>query len=328
MIVVTGGAGFIGSNLVADLEARGQGPIAVVDWFGEDERWRNLANRRIAHFVRPEAIDPFLAAHAGEIRAIVHMGAISATTERDVDRLVELNINYSVKLWDWCAEHGAPFLYASSAATYGGIESGFTDDESVAALSALRPLNAYGWSKKATDIIFAERLAAGQPAPPQWAGLKFFNVYGPNEYHKGDMMSVACKLYGQVMAGEKVRLFKSYRDGIADGEQRRDFVYVKDCTRAMLWLLDHPDVSGIFNLGAGQARSFLDIAKALGRVVNRPVEVEFIEMPEAIRDRYQYFTEAEMGKLRAAGMDAPFASLEEGVADYVTAHLAREDRYR
>ncbi|HET8611726.1 MAG TPA: ADP-glyceromanno-heptose 6-epimerase [Sphingomonas sp.] len=328
MIVVTGGAGFIGSNLVADLEARGQGPIAVVDWFGEDERWRNLANRRIAHFVRPEAIDPFLAAHAGEIRAIVHMGAISATTERDVDRLVELNINYSVRLWDWCAEHGAPFLYASSAATYGGIESGFTDDESVAALSALRPLNAYGWSKKATDIIFAERLAAGQPAPPQWAGLKFFNVYGPNEYHKGDMMSVACKLYGQVMAGEKVRLFKSYRDGIADGEQRRDFVYVKDCTRAMLWLLDHPDVSGIFNLGAGQARSFLDIAKALGRVVNRPVEVEFIEMPEAIRDRYQYFTEAEMGKLRAAGMDAPFASLEEGVADYVTAHLAREDRYR
>lgn len=328
MIVVTGAAGFIGSNIVAGLEARGQGPIVVVDWFGEDERWRNLAKRKIDAFVRPEEIDAWLAAHAGEVTAIVHMGAISATTERDVDRLVANNINFTVNLWDWCVEHQVPFVYASSAATYGGIETGFADDDSLEAMSALQPLNAYGWSKKATDIIFARRIAEGKPTPPQWAGLKFFNVYGPNEYHKGDMMSVACKLYDQVMRGEQVRLFKSYRDGIADGDQRRDFVYVKDCVASILWLLDNPSNSGIFNIGSGEARSFLDIAKALARVVNRPVDVEFIEMPEAIRDRYQYFAEAEMGKLRGAGMTAPFATLEEGVADYVAEHLAREERYR
>jgi len=328
VIVVTGAAGFIGSNIVADLEARGQGPVAVVDWFGEDERWRNLAKRRIDAFIRPEEIDAWLAIHAREVKAIIHMGAISATTERDVDKLVSNNINYTVRLWDWCVEHQVPFVYASSAATYGGIETGFTDDQCLQAMDALLPLNAYGWSKKATDIIFARRIADGKPTPPQWAGLKFFNVYGPNEYHKGDMMSVACKLYDQVIRGEQVKLFKSYRDGVADGDQRRDFVYVKDCVASILWLLENPSHSGIFNIGSGEARSFLDIAKALGRVVNRPVEVEFIEMPEAIRDRYQYFTQAEMGKLRGAGMTAPFATLEEGVADYVTSHLAREDRYR
>lgn len=328
MIVVTGAAGFIGSNIVADLEARGQGPIVAVDWFGTDERWRNLARHAPAAFVRPEDLPAWLDANAHKVSALVHMGAISATTERDVDRLVALNINYSVMLWDWCAAHGVPFLYASSAATYGGIESGFVDDDSLAAQSALQPLNAYGWSKKATDLIFARRVAAGEPAPPQYAGLKFFNVYGPNEYHKGDMMSVAAKLHAQVMAGETVRLFKSYRAGIADGDQRRDFVYVKDCTRAILWLLDHPAASGLFNIGSGQARSFLDIATALGRVVNRPLDVTYIEMPEAIRDRYQYFTQADMTKLRTLGMDAPSTSLEDGVADYVTTYLARENRYR
>ncbi len=328
MIVVTGAAGFIGSNIVADLEARGQGPIAAVDWFGDDERWRNLANRRVAHFVRPENLLPFLDAHAGEVRGVVHMGAISATTERDVDRLVELNITASVALWDWCAREGVPFVYASSAATYGGIESGFTDDDALSAQQALRPLNAYGWSKKATDLIFAERVARGEPAPPRWAGLKFFNVYGPNEYHKGDMMSVACKLHAQVMAGETVKLFKSYREGVADGDQRRDFVHVADCTAAALHLLGGDAPSGIYNVGSGEARSFLDIATALGRVVNRAVEVEFIEMPEAIRDRYQYFTQAEMGKLRATGFARAPTTLEDGVADYVQHYLAREDRYR
>lgn len=328
MIVVTGAAGFIGSNIVADLEARGQGPIAVVDWFGTDERWRNLARREIAHFVSPDDILPFLARHAREVRAVIHMGAISATTERDVDRLVALNINYTVALWDWCAAEGVPFVYASSAATYGGREGGFDDDGSLAALAALEPLNAYGWSKNATDILFARRVAEGQPTPPQWAGLKFFNVYGPNEYHKGDMMSVACKLYAQVQAGETVRLFRSHRDGIADGDQRRDFVYVKDCTRAILWLLDHPGTSGLFNIGTGTARSFLDIARAMERATDRALIVEYIDMPESIRDRYQYYTEANMARLRGAGMDMPFATLEEGIGDYVTGYLARDRRYR
>ena len=328
LVVVTGAAGFIGSNIVADLEAGRNVAIAAVDWFGTDERWRNLAKRRVDHFVRPEALLPFLDAHESEVAAIIHMGAISATTERDVDLLVERNINYTVALWDWAARVGVPFLYASSAATYGGIESGFADDDAIAAQAALRPLNAYGWSKHATDLIFARRVAAGEPAPPRWAGLKFFNVYGPNEYHKGDQMSVACKLYDQVMRGEPVRLFRSYRDGIADGDQRRDFVHVADCSAAILHLLNREAPSGIYNVGSGEARSFLDIAKALGRVVNRPVEVEFIDMPEAIRGRYQYFTEAEMAKLRATGFDRPATTLEDGIADYVQSYLSRDDRYR
>lgn len=328
MIVVTGAAGFIGSNIVADLEARGRGPIAVVDWFGVDERWRNLAARTLDLFVVPENIEVFLTAHTSEIEAIIHMGAISATTERDVDKLVANNINFTVKLWDWCAQAQVPFIYASSAATYGGIESGFADDESLEAMKALAPLNAYGWSKKATDIIFARRIAQGKPHPPQWVGLKFFNVYGPNEYHKVDMMSVACKMFDQIMRGERVQLFKSHRPGIADGEQRRDFVYVKDCTRVILWVLDNPGVSGIFNVGSGLARSFLDIVNVYTKVINLPVDVEFIDMPETIRDRYQYFTQANMTKLRGRGMDAPFMTLEDGITDYATVYLAREDRYR
>ncbi|WP_083199049.1 NAD-dependent epimerase/dehydratase family protein, partial [Sphingobium sp. Ndbn-10] len=216
----------------------------------------------------------------------------------------------------------------SSAATYGGIESGFTDDQGLEAMSALQPLNAYGWSKKATDLIFARRIAEGKPSPPQWAGLKFFNVYGPNEYHKDDMMSVACKLYDQVIRGERLRLFKSYRDCVGDGEQSRDFVYVKDCTAFIMWLLDNPSKSGIFNVGSGQARSFLDVARALGRAMNRNVDIEFIEMPETIRDRYQYFTQADMTKARNEGMLTPFHSLEEGIGDYVATYLSNNNRYR
>ena len=328
MIVITGAAGFIGSNIVADLEARGDARIAVVDWFGEDERWRNLAKRKIDAFVRPDRFDAWLDANGDDVTAIIHMGAISATTERDVDKLVANNIDLTIKLWNWCAKRTVPFIYASSAATYGGIEAGFVDDDMIPAMAALEPLNAYGWSKKATDIIIARRVADGGPTPPQWAGLKFFNVYGPNEYHKGNMMSVACKMFDQIKRGDRVTLFRSHRNGIADGEQKRDFVYVKDCTRAILWLLDHPDISGIFNIGSGQARSFLDIAQFLGLAMNKPVDVDFIDMPVAIRDRYQYYTQADMTKLRGLGMYSPFLSLEEGIADYVKSYLARPDRYR
>lgn len=328
MIIITGAAGFIGSNLAADFEEAGEGPLVAVDWLESGEKWRNLAKRRIAAFVEPERLLPFLDDVAREVRLVVHMGAISATTERDADKLVRLNINYTIALWDWCAAHGVPFIYASSAATYGARESGFADDDSVTGLAALRPLNAYGWSKKATDDIVAMRIAAGKPRPPQWAGLKFFNVYGPNEYHKDDMMSVACKMFDTVARGEKVRLFRSYRDDIADGEQRRDFVYVKDCTRTIRWLAKTPQVSGIFNVGSGRAQSFLDIVRALELALNRPIEVEFIEMPEALRGRYQYFTEADMSKAAAAGLDVRFAGLDAGVGDYVAQHLARDDRYR
>jgi len=328
MIIVTGAAGFIGSNILADFEAAGRGPLVAVDWFESGEKWRNIGKRRISAFVEPFELPQFLDRNAASIERLVHMGAISATTERDVDRLIKLNINYSVMLWEWCAKHQVPFIYASSAATYGGRESGFADDDRPDSLAALDPLNAYGWSKKATDNIFAMRAAGGAARPPQWVGLKFFNVYGPNEYHKGDMMSVAAKIFDTAAHGEPVRLFKSYRRDIADGEQRRDFVYVKDCTRMVSWFVDHADVSGIFNVGTGRARSFLDIVKSLRLALNTDIAVEFIEMPEAVRGRYQYFTEADMSKASSVGIDFEFNSLESGVRDYVLSHLACDDRYR
>jgi ADP-L-glycero-D-manno-heptose 6-epimerase len=328
MIIVTGAAGFIGSNIVAELELEKIGPVVVCDWFGSGDKWRNLAKHSIAAFVDPENLLGFLAANASSVKAVIHMGAISATTERDVDRLITLNIRYTVSLWDWCAAARVPFLYASSAATYGAEEREFLDHDDPLAISKLRPLNGYGWSKKAVDEIFANRVAAGQPTPPQWVGLRFFNVFGPNEYHKDDMRSIVVKLFESAQSGEGIRLFKSYRTNVEDGDQRRDFVYVRDCTRAILWLLGNPGVSGIFNLGTGAARSFLDIAHIVLKRLNKNLNVEFIDMPEQIRDKYQYFTCANMDKLRAAGFPFQFTTLEDGIRDYLEAHLLREDRYR
>jgi ADP-L-glycero-D-manno-heptose 6-epimerase len=328
MYIVTGAAGFIGSNIVADLEANDMGPVVVVDWFGLGDKWRNLAKRKIAAYVRPDMLPQFLADLKTPVKGVIHMGAISATTEADVDKLVELNINYSVMLWDWCAENGVPFLYASSAATYGGIESGFDDDESDEARAALRPLNAYGWSKKTTDDIFIERIARGEKSPPQWVGFKFFNVYGPNEYHKDDMRSVACKLYETIQTTDNVKLFKSYRPDIEDGQQRRDFVYVKDCTSMMLWFLANPQYSGIFNCGSGKARSFADIVHVMADITGKKLNIEFIEMPEAIRGKYQYFTEANMSKVASLGFNGPQSSLEDGLSDYAEGYLSLTDCYR
>ncbi|MEW6438252.1 MAG: ADP-glyceromanno-heptose 6-epimerase [Pseudomonadota bacterium] len=328
MILVTGAAGFIGSNLVVDLEAEERGPVAVCDWFGTSGKWRNLAKRNIAAFVNPEQIIRFLDVEAAQIQAVIHMGAISDTTATDADELISLNIQASVALWNWCTAHAVPFLYASSAATYGGREKDFRDDDAPAAVSALRPLNAYGWSKKAVDEIFSNRVARGESHPPQWVGLRFFNVYGPNEYHKGPMKSVIATLFDAIVGGETVRLFKSHRAEIANGEQRRDFIYVKDCGKAVLWFLDHPNISGIFNLGTGTARSFLDIASAITDAMQRKFEIEFIDTPAAIRETYQYFTEADMSKARSRGLKFPFTSLENGIADYVKNYLQQEDRFR
>lgn len=304
------------------------GPVAVVDWFGTGNKWRNLAKRNIAACILPENLERYLAELKTPVDAIIHMGAISATTEQNIDRLVELNINYSVMLWDWCAENGVPFIYASSASTYGGIEAGFDDDESAAARAALRPLNAYGWSKKTVDDIFVERVARGEKAPPQWVGLKFFNVYGPNEYHKGDMRSVACKLFETIQETNTVKLFKSYRDDIGDGQQRRDFVYVKDCTNLLMWFLANPRYSGIYNSGSSTARSFVDIVHVMSDITGKKLEIAFIDMPETIRDKYQYFTEANMSKVVGLGYNGPQTSLEDGMADYIEGYLRHADRYR
>ena len=328
MIVVTGGAGFIGSNVVAALNGRGRHDVAVIDRLGADDKWRNLQKRELADCVAPEDIWPFLEARRGAVEAVVHMGAISATTERDADLILRTNFRLSLDLWDWCARTGARFVYASSAATYGEGEQGFLDEESPEALARLRPLNPYGWSKQLFDRRVVRLLQEGAPRPPQWAGLKFFNVYGPNEYHKGEMRSWLAKTCAPAAAGETVRLFRSHRPDYADGGQQRDFVHVDDCVAVVLWLLERPGTSGLFNVGSGEARSWLDLAQALFAALGQAPRIEFVDMPAELQGRYQYFTQAEMGKLRQAGYAAPFAKLEDGVAAYVRGFLTAADPYR
>lgn len=328
MYVITGGAGFIGSNVAWALEARGAGPLVIVDRLRDGDKWRNIAKRGLRDIVHPDNILSFLVEHAHEIKAVVHMGAISATTERDADLIVETNFRLSRDLWMWCAEHDKPLIYASSAATYGDGNLGFDDDFAADALARLRPLNAYGWSKLLFDRWVEATLAAGKSRPPQWAGLRFFNVYGPNEYHKGRMQSVVAQVQPIAARGEACRLFKSHNPGYADGGQLRDFVSVDDCADVICWLLKTPDVSGLFNLGTGTARSFADLAKAVYKALGLPFAVEFVPTPEDIRDKYQYFTEANMSRLRDAGYQGQFATLEDGIARYVSGYLATDDPYR
>jgi ADP-L-glycero-D-manno-heptose 6-epimerase len=256
------------------------------------------------------------------------MGAISSTTESDADLITEVNFRLSLALWRWCTRHARRFIYASSAATYGSGTQGFEDDGSPAALARLRPLNPYGWSKHLFDQWIARELASGGPRPPQWAGLKFFNVYGPNEYHKGSMQSVVAQKYTLVSNQQPVTLFRSHREDIPDGGQQRDFVYVRDCVAVVLWLLDRTEVNGLFNLGTGKARSFADLVLALFAALRQPPRIEYIDTPPAVRAHYQYFTEARMERLRAAGFAQPFTSLEDGVRDYVERYLSQPDRYR
>ena len=328
MIVVTGGAGFIGSNLVAALAARGEREIVVCDRLGNGDKWRNLAKHELAEIVAPDGLLAFLDAHVGAVETVFHMGAISSTTETDADRMIVANFSFSLDLWRWCGARDKRLIYASSAATYGDGSQGFDDDGSVEALARLRPLNLYGWSKHLFDRRAARLAADGVRAPRQWVGLKFFNVYGPNEYHKGEMQSVVAKAHAAAARGEAVTLFRSHHPDYPDGGQMRDFIAVSDCVAAMLWLLDHPRVNGVFNLGTGRARSFADLAAAVFDAMGEDPNVVYIDMPPEVRDTYQYFTQAEMKRLRAAGFDAPFLTLEEGVAEYVEGYLSRPDRYR
>lgn len=326
MIIVTGASGFIGSNIVADLNERGRTDLLLIDDLGTQGKWKNLAKRRFLDIVDYRKLDTLLPTLASA-EAVFHMGANSSTTSVDGDEILEVNLRSSMAWWKWCGRTGTPLIYASSAATYGDGQHGFDDDQSAAALDKLAPLNLYGWSKHAFDKWAVERAAQGE-APPQWAGLKFFNVYGPNEYHKGDMRSLVAKNTALIARGETIKLFKSYKDGFADGQQLRDFVYVKDCCAVMMWLLEHREVSGLFNLGTGQARSFVDLMHAIGSALNKPVKIEFVDMPESIRPNYQYFTQAKMQKIQARGYQAAFHTLEAGTADYVQTYLTNQDLYR
>jgi ADP-L-glycero-D-manno-heptose 6-epimerase len=328
MYVVTGGAGFIGSNLLAALEERGDGALVVCDRLRSNDKWRNIAKREVREIVAPENLFPYLDAHRKQIRMIFHMGAISSTTETNADLIVENNYNLTSKLFAWCTEHGVRIVYASSAATYGDGSQGFDDDFGITPLSLLQPLNAYGWSKHLFDRRLARHVAQQGAMPPQWAGLKFFNVYGPNEYHKGGQQSVVSHIYPQAESGAPAHLFRSHNPNYPDGGQMRDFVWVSDVVSVMTWLLDNPGVNGLFNLGSGQARSFYDLAATVYRALGKEPYVKYIDTPVAIRDKYQYFTEARMERLRAAGYDQPFTPLEQGVTQYVTRYLAAPDRYR
>jgi ADP-L-glycero-D-manno-heptose 6-epimerase len=327
MKLVTGGAGFIGSNIVASLCDRGD-PVAICDRLRSQEKWRNIAKRDLVDIVAPESLQAWLSANGPALDAVIHMGAISSTTERDADLITEVNFRLSLFLWRWCADHGVPLVYASSAATYGDGSEGFDDDPSRNALSLLRPLNAYGWSKHLFDRRVQRALVEGEIAPPQWVGLKFFNVYGPNENHKGAMKSVVAQKLPLAVAGQPVTLFKSYHPEVSDGGQRRDFVFVEDCVNVVLWLLDNPRVNGLFNLGTGTDRSFEALAKAVFSALGTKPKISFIDMPESIRGQYQYFTRARMDRLRTAGYDQPFTTLEDGVRTYVQKYLLTSDPYR
>jgi ADP-L-glycero-D-manno-heptose 6-epimerase len=316
VIVVTGGAGFIGSNIVLELAKAGE-RVVVCDLFRSGEKWRNLAAASLYDVVRPSDLPKWLACHGDEMDAIVHMAAISSTTEKDVDKFVETNIRLTLDLWNWCAANAVRLIYASSAATYGDGSAGFSDEQSPAALAALHPLNAYGWSKHLVDRRIVDDVTRGRATPRQWAGLKFFNVYGPNETHKGVMQSLVSKISPAVKAGKAVSLFKSHDPRYPDGGQQRDFIYVKDCVAVISWLLRHPGTSGLFNVGTGVPRSFLDLVHTVCAAAGCTPNIRFIDTPDALREQYQYFTCADVTKLRRAGFEASFYSLEDGVRDYV-----------
>ena len=326
MLLVTGGAGFIGSNVVAALNDAGRSDVVVCDFLGTEGKWRNLAKRQLVDIVPPAELLDWLKGR--KLDAVIHLGAISATTATDGDLVFETNFRLSMRLLDWCTANAVPLIYASSAATYGDCEAGFDDDTSLPALKKLRPMNLYGWSKHQFDLAVAERVARGEKLPPQWAGLKFFNVFGPNEYHKGSMMSVLARRFDDVRAGRAVQLFKSHREGIADGDQRRDFIYVDDVVRIIMWLLAMPSVSGLFNVGTGKARSFRDLMLAAYSALGARPNIEYIDMPEQIRNSYQYFTQSEVDRLCRAGYNGGFTTLEDAVKAYVGDYLDRPDRFR
>lgn len=315
MIVVTGAAGFIGSCMLSKLNREGFDNIIIVDDFSKQEKVANYENLKYADKIDRNVFLDWFKANAKSVDKVYHLGARTDTTEFDWNVFESLNLEYTKAIWNICSENGIALVYASSAATYGNGEAGYDDD--LALIPSLKPLNPYGRSKQEFDLWALAR----QNQPLFWAGLKFFNVYGPNEYHKGRMASVIMHSFNQINQSGKVKLFRSHRDDFEDGQQMRDFVYVKDVVDVLFFLMEQQPKSDIYNLGSGKARSFFDLAKATFVAMEKEVNIEYIDIPIDIRDKYQYFTEAKMQKLLSVGYDKPFHSLEEGVRDYVCNYL-------
>lgn len=316
MIIVTGGAGFIGSCVVRSLNEAGRSDIVIVDNISETDKWMNMRNKKYIKYVHKSRFLEELPTYEN-VGAIVHMGAQSSTTERDFDYLWENNFEYTKALWNYCAEKHISFIYASSAATYGDGSLGFNDRMDI---DKLLPLNGYGYSKQLFDMWVKHQ---AKSFPAQYCGLKFFNVYGPNEYFKGSMASMVFHGFNQIKETGKVKLFKSCNPNYADGGQLRDFVYVKDICKVIMWLLVNKHVSGLFNVGTGRAQSFAELAEATFHALDLEPNIEYIDMPEKLRGKYQYYTKAEMSKLYDAGYPYHFADVENGVRDYVQSHLAQ-----
>lgn len=315
VIAITGAAGFIGSYLTGLLNHAGYKQLILVDDFSVAEKLSNLEGKKYLQQINRDEFPAWAKEYAGTIKYIFHLGARTDTTEMDYSIHKKLNLDYSKLIWDICTAQGIPLVYASSAATYGDGEHGYTDSHDI--VKELQPLNPYGRSKNEFDIWALEQAAA----PPFWAGVKFFNVYGPNEYHKGRMASVVFHAYRQIKEKGTVKLFRSHHPDYKDGEQIRDFIYVKDATGICYWLMQNQPANGLYNVGTGKARTFNDLVTAIFHTLDKPVQIEYIDTPADIRDKYQYFTEADMNKLIHAGYKLPITSLEEGVEEYVTNYL-------
>ena len=321
MIVVTGAAGFIGSCMLRKLNYEKITNIVIVDDFSKTEKLNNYSNYNFSLKIDRKDFIQWFKENAGQIEGVYHLGARTDTTEFDWNIFVELNLQYTKNIWQICAENNIPMVYASSAATYGDGENGYEDDMNL--IPQLKPLNPYGRSKQEFDLW----AIAQEKRPPFWAGLKFFNVYGPNEYHKGRMASVIYHSFNQIVSTGKVKLFRSHREDYKDGWQMRDFVYVKDVVNVLFYLMTNKPQSSIYNLGSGQARSFYDLASATFSAMGKETMIEYVDIPIDIRDKYQYFTEASMKKLISVGYNTPFYSLEEGVKDYVQNYLMKQSYF-